>query len=118
MDVKSCALLNLDVFWVCCQFILQPFYCQGKISQRALLFGLDVSHSLSEHGCKQKKIGNVCIHVTLRRVRVTIVAVEKQSITYSECVCSLSYPAYSAHAPLLYCHMWPVWLYHIFHIIS
>jgi hypothetical protein len=28
------------------------------------------------------------------------------------CVCSLSYPACNAHAP--YCHLWPVWLYHIF----
>ena len=28
------------------------------------------------------------------------------------CVCSLSYPACKAHE--LYCHPWPVWLYHIF----
>jgi hypothetical protein len=28
------------------------------------------------------------------------------------CVCSLIYPAYSAHAP--YCHLWPVRLYNIF----
>ena len=35
------------------------------------------------------------------------------SITYSECVCSLSYPACKAHA-LYYIVMWPVWLYHIF----
>jgi hypothetical protein len=33
------------------------------------------------------KTRNVCINLTFRRVRVTIVAVEKQvSITYSECV--------------------------------
>ena len=29
-----------------------------------------------------------------------------------ECVCSLSYPAYNAHAP--YCHLWPPHLYNIF----
>ena len=29
-------------------------------------------------------------------------------------VCSLAYPARNAHAPLLYYHVWPVWLYHIF----
>jgi hypothetical protein len=28
------------------------------------------------------------------------------------CVCSLRYPACNAHAP--YCHLWPVWLHHIF----
>jgi len=31
---------------------------------------------------------------------------------YLVCVCSLSYPEGKAHAP--YCHMCPVWLYHIF----
>jgi len=31
---------------------------------------------------------------------------------YSECVCILSFPADKAHAA--YCHLWPVWLYHIF----
>jgi hypothetical protein len=30
----------------------------------------------------------------------------------SVCVCSLSYPAYNAHAP--YCHLWPAQLYNIF----
>jgi len=34
------------------------------------------------------------------------------SVTYSECVCSVSYPSCNAHAP--YCHLWPVWLYYIF----
>jgi hypothetical protein len=33
-------------------------------------------------------------------------------ITYSESACSLSYAARKAHAT--YCHLWPVWLYHIF----
>jgi len=30
------------------------------------------------------------------------------NITYSECVCSLRYPACTAHAP--YCHLWLVQL--------
>ena len=34
------------------------------------------------------------------------------SVTYCECVCSLSYPASNAFAP--YCHMWPAPLYNIF----
>jgi len=51
--------------------------------------------------------------VTLRRVRATIVAVEKtMSITYSAGVCSLSCLACEERKP--YCHLWPVRLYHIF----
>ena len=34
------------------------------------------------------------------------------NITYSECICSLSYPACNAHAS--YCHLWPAPLYNIF----
>ena len=30
------------------------------------------------------------------------------------CVCVLCYLACSVHAPYYYCHLWPVWLYHIF----
>ena len=44
-------------------------------------------------------------NVTLRRVRATIVAVEKQCVlTTLVCVCSLTYPACNAHAPN--CHLW------------
>jgi len=52
-------------------------------------------------------------NVTLRRVRVTIVAVEKQYVLHILCVCvfSLSCPACTAHASC--CHLWPVRL-HIF----
>ena len=44
-------------------------------------------------------------NVTLRRVRASIVAVEKQWVLHnlSVCICSLSYPACNAHAP--YCHL-------------
>jgi hypothetical protein len=51
-------------------------------------------------------------NVTFRRVRVTIVGVEKKYYTFWVCVCSFSYPAGKAHAP--YSHLWPVWLCHIF----
>ena len=34
----------------------------------------------------------------------------------SVCICSLKYPAFSAHAP--YCPLWPDPLYNIFHILS
>jgi hypothetical protein len=43
---------------------------------------------------------NVRINVTLRRVRVTIVVVEKEYLfaILSVCVCSLIYPSCNAHA--------------------
>jgi hypothetical protein len=49
------------------------------------------------------KTVKVHIDVILGRVRVTIVAVEKQQVLHilSVCVCSLSYPARKAHSP--YC---------------
>jgi hypothetical protein len=57
--------------------------------------------------------GNVRIALTLRRVPVTIIAMEKAiTNTYSECVCSLRYSAWNAHAP--YCPLWPAPLYNIF----
>jgi len=38
------------------------------------------------------------------------------SITYSECVSSLTHSACNAQAP--YCHLWPARLYDVFHTIS
>ena len=55
------------------------------------------------------------VKLTLRRVRVTIVIVEKQLsiyFTFRVSTCSPSYPECSAHVP--YCHLWPVRLYSIF----
>jgi hypothetical protein len=55
-------------------------------------------------------------HVTLMRIRETIVAVDKQSMIHivcvCVCVCSLRCPACNAHAP--YFHLWPTRLYEIF----
>ena len=58
--------------------------------------------------------GNVRINVTLRRVRATTVAVEKQYYIglFWVTECSHSYPVCNALAP--YCHLWPVRLYSIF----
>jgi hypothetical protein len=50
--------------------------------------------------------------VTLRRFRLTIVAMEKQCVLHILSVCSLSYPACNTHAPC--CHLWPAKLYNIF----
>jgi hypothetical protein len=38
-------------------------------------------------------------NLTTKNVLINIGAVEDQRITFSECVCSLSYPACKAHAP-------------------
>jgi len=59
------------------------------------------------------KTAHVRIKVKLRRVRVTVVAVEiKHYYIFWVRVCSLSYPSYNAPAP--YCHLWTVWLYCVF----
>jgi hypothetical protein len=44
---------------------------------------------------------NVRTNLTLKRVRISTVAVEKQYYIFwlSVCVCSLSYPAHNAHSP-------------------
>jgi hypothetical protein len=57
-------------------------------------------------------------NVTLRRVCVTSCRVKAACITFSECVCSLSYPACKAHAPyyIVICGMSGSTV--VFHIIS
>jgi hypothetical protein len=60
------------------------------------------TNCLLSYGCliqKMNKTGNVRINGTPRHVHKTIVAVVKQCVTYSECLCSLSYTAHKAHGP-------------------
>ena len=45
------------------------------------------------------KAGNILVNLTLRRVRETILAVEKQYYKFPMSVCSLIRPACKAHAP-------------------
>ena len=60
------------------------------------------------------KTDSVRLNITVWCVHITTVVVEKLlSITYFECVCSLSYPECKAHA-VFYCHLWPVQFYSIF----
>jgi len=61
--------------------------------------------------------GRRCTYnVTLGRVRVTIVAVGKRWVFRILIVCCLAFV--TGHAMLMrrifYCHLWPVWFYHIF----
>jgi len=55
--------------------------------------------------------GNVCINVTMRRVRATIVAAIFRVGAFS-----LSYPACNEHVP--YCHLWSLRFYNIFSTLS
>ena len=62
----------------------------------------------------QYKQDRQCMYnVTLRRVRATVVAVEKQWVLHhlSVCICSLRYPASNVRGTY---HMWPATLYNIF----
>ena len=60
---------------------------------------------------QQPLISNKTYDVILKRVRETIVAVEKQlSVTHIVCVCSLTSPARNAPP---YCHLGSLWLHHI-----
>ena len=60
--------------------------------------------------------------IALRRVRVTIVAVEKQWILYIPCVCvcvcvCVTLVIQRANPmPVLCCHLWPIQLYRIFRL--
>ena len=94
------------------------------------LIGTDVSEEpAAVIYTKDIKQDTQCTYnVTLRRVRVTIVAMEKQKVlnTMSEWVSEwvsacvhvyscLSYPACKSHLfCAAYCHRWSDWLYHIF----
>jgi hypothetical protein len=62
---------------------------------------------------KLKKTRNATYNVTYRRVGLTTVAVEKYCIFWVR-VCSHNYPSCNFSCSVLYRHLWPVWLYHIF----
>ena len=71
----------------------------------------------AEKGKLKKKHDRQRTHnVTLRPVRATTVAAEKQLVLHTHisriCVCSLRYLAWNAQAP--YCHLSPLRLYYIF----
>jgi hypothetical protein len=64
---------------------------------------------------KINKTGDVRTNVTKRRVRVTIVAVRKQQALSILSVClQPQLSGMQKACAVLYCHLWPVWLYHIF----
>ena len=81
-----------------------PGHCYNKplASKRHVVMNCGVAN----------KRGNVRIKRNIATFRVTIFFVENQLILYTP---SVIYPA----CAILYCHLWPAWLYHIFphHVI-
>jgi hypothetical protein len=63
------------------------------------------------------KIGSVRINVTVRRVRLTIVARKSRRITYSECVSAALFTSMRRACAVLYCHLWLASCSMFFHII-
>ena len=53
-------------------------------------------------------------NVTVRRVRATTVTLQKQSITYSECMSVALVIRLAKRCAVSYCHLWPARLCHIF----
>ena len=67
----------------------EKYYIYVEITRQAMYVKCNTEECLCNHTCSGKAI----------------------SITYILGVCNLRYPACNVHAP--YCHLWPVWLYHI-----
>ena len=55
-----------------------------------------------------KQDGRYTYNVTLSRLQVTIVVVEKQGIAYSECVSVALVIQLQSSCTILYCHLMPV----------
>ena len=55
-----------------------------------------------------KQYQHYTYNITMRRVHVAIVAVEKQQYcVFLVCVCTLSLYSMESACALLYCHLWP-----------
>jgi hypothetical protein len=74
-----------------------------------------VHNYITMHGFMNVKFKQTRQVIYVRRVHVTFVAVERQKILHIPCVCSIRYPACTAHGA--YGHLWPEWLYHISHYL-
>ena len=71
---------------------------------------------------KKKEDRQYTYNVTLMRFRITTVAVEKHHQIFWMCFCTLDSVFRNGKSHLfcvaLYCHLRPVWLYHIFPTLS
>ena len=107
--------VSLNQVTICChkdfKFVSVVIYKYSSLKNEVQTLRRRRLLSMNE-GTEQDK--QCTYNVTLRRVRATIVVVEKQWVLHilSVCISSLSYPARNAHAP--YCHLWPAPLYKVF----
>jgi len=87
---------------------------RGKFHYAHFDTDCELSSHTSESCVELQQDGQCTCNVTLRRVRATIVAVDKQWVldNLSVCICSLMYPACNALVP--YFHLWPAPLHNIF----
>jgi len=93
----------------------QIIHCQMAESMRKKKVKAFVKVLISSPAWKEHKQDRQCTYnVTVRHIRETTGAVEKQRVldNLSVCICGLSYPACNAHAS--YCHPWPAPLYNTF----
>ena len=90
---------------------------QNVSTEMTSTFGITYENGTPKLGYHQRDLRSrqdrhCTYNVTMRRPCNHCCSGKVISITYSECVFSLRYPACNAHAP--YCHLWPARLYYIF----
>jgi hypothetical protein len=113
-------LLIIHFCWsVCVAVILSVSSCSTNTGEGSLRYGhIDTSNAtkpLNRQLQQHSTLHAVYVYITLRRVGITIFAVNKDKYhVFWVCVCSFSYPACNALVPYLYCHLCPVWFYHVF----
>ena len=104
-----CYITGLILPFCTTTFNLKYHTCQSchlLIVPKSLHSAKELLRSRSNPRLYYKQNRQCKYNVTLRCVRVTIVAMEMQRVlqNLSACICSLRYPACNARAP--YCHLW------------
>ena len=86
--------------------------CKNSSTVKLNIFKWEI-YTLQE---RMKRDRQCKYNVAMRCVRVSIVAVEKHTFWVCVFFSCLSYLAHKLHlfCAVLYHHLWPVWLYHIF----
>ena len=104
-SVHSTLCVRKPATWVTtsvyCKYLILDHVHRRRILLLYIQFNPNIIDFL-KHGPFSNKTGKVRIHVTVRRVRVTILAVEKQYVLrymFWVCDCSLSYLACKLRAP-------------------
>jgi hypothetical protein len=110
--------MTLKMIWISWKYIIGRTAFRTGINGKIIVEKAKTFNEWSFRAGKRTR-RQCTYHVTLRRFRVNTVAVEKKYYIFSVCVCSLSYPVCKSHTPYYttYCHLWPVWLYHLLYYL-